>query len=288
LAILPFGSAIDLSHFSWGHLLHIKADCRFVDVSCAVKDRATDCPTVHPRETIMPKTALLIPLMAFFLSIPLHAAVLLDQQNVVTVGPDLSLSDLGVDVVYSTGQVFTVGITGQLTRIDLQVWREFNSTLPLFVDLATTLNGTPRDIGTGVLATRSVSASSLSLNPAPADPSFVSFDFSSANIQVHAGDRLAIILRNSDPDDTLHGYGWASTDQGSNTYPGGNAWTFGRPPHADGIFHETSTFPQAVQDQGFRTFIAVPLPNSLAAVLPLLILIAFLKRREYKKGNFRA
>ncbi len=233
----------------------------------------------------MPKTALLIPLMAFFLTIPLHAAtVVLDQQNVVTVGPDLSLSGLGVDIVYSPAQVFTVGIAGQLTRIDLQVWREFNGTLPLFVDLATTLNGTPRDIGTGVLATRSVSASSLSLNPYPADPSFFSFDFSSANIQVHVGDRLAIILRNSDPDDNLgHGYGWASTDQGSNTYPGGNAWTFGRPPHADGIWHETSTFPQAVQDQGFRTFVIlpVPLPTSLAAGLPLLILIALLKRRGF-------
>ena len=69
----------------------------------------------------MSKTALLIPLMAFFLSIPLHAAVVLDQQNVVTVGPDLSLSALGVNMVYSPAQVFTVGITGQLTRIDLQI-----------------------------------------------------------------------------------------------------------------------------------------------------------------------
>jgi hypothetical protein len=253
------------------------------------KTESSDCPTtVHPGETIMPKTALLIPVMAFFLTIPLHAAVVLDQQNLVTVGRNLSHSGLLVDVVYSPGQVFTVGITGQLTRIDLQLWHQFKGTLPLFVDLATTLNGTPRNIGTGVLATRSVSASSVGLNPYPADPSFISFDFSSANIQVHAGDRLAIILRNSDPDDALHGYGWASTNQGSNTYPGGNAWTFGYTPHGDGIFHETSTFPQAVQDQGFRTFIAVPLPNSLAAVLPLLILIAFLKRREYKKGNFRA
>jgi hypothetical protein len=198
---------------------------------------------------------------------------------------------LGVDIVYSPAQVFTVGITGQLIRIDLQLWREFNGTQPLFVDLATTLNGRPRDIGTGVLATRSVSASSVSPSSYPADPSFVSFDFSSADIQVHAGDRLAIILRNSDPDTGFgHGYAWASTDQGSNTYPGGNAWNFGRPPHADGIFHETSTFPQAVQDQGFRTYVAtpVPLPNSLVAVLPLLILIAFVKRREYNKGNIRA
>ena len=239
----------------------------------------------------MSKTALLIPLMAFFLSVPLHAAVVLDQQNVVTVGPDLSLSALGVNMIYSPAQVFTVGITGQLTRIDLQIWRVSNSTLlPLFVDLATTLNGTPRDVGTGVLATRSVSASGVGLDRFPGDPSFISFDFSSDNIQVHAGDRLAIILRNSDPDDILHGYSWASTDQGSNTYPGGNTWKFGRPPQSDGIWHETSIFPQAVQDQGFRTFVVVPvpLPNSLVAVLPLLILIAFLKRREYKKGNIRA
>jgi hypothetical protein len=242
---------------------------------------STDIPTVNQGETIMPKTALLIPLMAFFLTIPVHAAVLLDQQNVVTVGPDLSLIALGANIVFSPAQVFTVGITGQLTRIDLQVWHAPNTAVPLFVDLATTLNGKPRDIGTGVLATRSVSASSVGLNPYPADPPFISFDFSSANIQVQAGDRLAIILRSSNADDSLeYGYAWASTDQGSNTYPGGNAWTFGRPPKADGIFHETSTFPQAVQDQGFRTFVAVPLPTSLAASLPL-ILIALLKRRAF-------
>lgn len=115
-------------------------------------------------------------------------------------------------------QTFTVGITGTLTRIEVEVSRETDTVDDLVLSLWTTdASGLPDEL----LATASVPASAVELH----HPSFVSFDLSSAGVSVTAGDLLAITLDSDAPNnpDTLFAerYAW----EYGGFYPFGNAYT---------------------------------------------------------------
>lgn len=153
------------------------------------------------------------------------------------------------------GQTFTSSISGQLTRIDLQISRiSFDlPTSDLLFDILPTSNGrfpTGPAIVSGSIARDSVPTFFSS-------DLFVTVDLTALNILVEAGDSLAILLRNPNPG----GYGWLEVFRGD--YAGGNS-LIRQPP--DPIFGFVPLL-----DQGFRTFVdpgddivQVPEPGTFA------------------------
>jgi hypothetical protein len=145
-------------------------------------------------------------------------------------------------------QTFTVGASGNLTRIDLQINGRSGVTQPILVDIRATVGGLPSDGNSIVLATATVPAN---LVPTTVGAS-ATVDFSATPIAVQAGEVLAIVLRTSE---TVGIYSWngasASDGSGAQLYAAGA-----------GLFRNTSNTtwrsvvgPTASGDFGFRTFV---------------------------------
>ena len=148
------------------------------------------------------------------------------------------------------GQTFTSGITGKLTRVDLQI-RQISSDAPvadLLFDIFPSSNGF---VPTGpAIAAGSISRDIIPTF-IPVNGDFVSVDLSAFNIMVTAGESLAILLRNPNPG----GYSWIEAF--GDGYAGGTSF-IRQPP--DPIFG----FIPAI-DQGFRTFVD---PGAVVAQVP--------------------
>jgi hypothetical protein len=115
-------------------------------------------------------------------------------------------------------QTFTVGVTGVLTRIDVQVRRSPQTVEDLVLSLwSTDVEGLPENL----LATVSLPASATTQDiPAP----FVPFDLGAASVAVSAGDVLAIELDSNAanvPPFFQERYEWEFGGQ----YGGGTAYT---------------------------------------------------------------
>ena len=152
-------------------------------------------------------------------------------------------------------QTFIVGITGVLTRVDLQVF--VSSLRPgapaenLIVEIRPTIGGVPSNNDSSVLATTEVPPSAIPVDGA-ATQTFTTVDFSESNLTVVAGDVLAIVLRTSD---TEEGYAWTHKENG--TYTGGGAFFRNVLFSSFASLNRTGGIPV---DLGFRTFVASSLP----------------------------
>src|SRR3954470_11577615 len=121
------------------------------------------------------------------------ADVVLDQQNDVT-GSGTADSTSGGFL--EQGQTFTVGVTGTLSRIDVQInFTGFGSTGNAILNVYNTTGGRPPGASLGT-------ASRTSFLIPPGGYAFQPFDVSSYAVFVHAGDVLAYGI-SSDVDSTF-------------------------------------------------------------------------------------
>jgi hypothetical protein len=150
---------------------------------------------------------------------------------------------LGADVSFRyRAQTFTVGLTGQLTRIEANVWGTGSSVFEIWNTTAgvpATIPGTPLASGT------------INFN----GNGFFGVDISPANLHVNSGDVLAIVQIGANVTSTAQ---WQGQDPGP--YTGGTAFTTlsGDP---------SGAWVPLTFDFGFKTFVTVPEPGSALLLL---------------------
>jgi hypothetical protein len=159
-----------------------------------------------------------------------------------------------VSSVINRAQTFTVGITGKLDRLELELFRGANPTAPLVAEFRKTLaDGSPDVSAAGLLAT---AAFDTSLIPT----TFFTTDFTGVNLgsqafSVTKGQLLAICMTSATTSSSTTDYYWATADSAANPrYPNGQAFF---------RLAGSSYSPASTQDSSFRTFVAVPEPSSL-------------------------
>jgi len=187
-----------------------------------------------------------IPLVGWLLFAGIvHAAPMIDQQHT----PSGNFPAFAVANDRTQIQTFTVGITGALTAIDVQVSREPLAVENLVLSLwSTDAAGLPQ----ARLVTKSVAATDPAFTSTGPRP-FIAFDLAGGAVEVTAGELLAIELNSTaanSPPFFNERYLWEIGGQ----YDRGTAYTQIGP----------SFFAQS-EDFHFRTFvISVPEPGTLA------------------------
>ena len=182
---------------------------------------------------------------------PVLATPVLDQAyDARATGVDGGTSIQSGQIVYQT---FTVGVTGTLDSIDLQVVQSSQGvpTGDLVVDILATTNGTPdlaSVLGSGSVAGTDLPAFSFT------DGQFTNVDLSAAGIEVTSGDVLAFRLR---PVLSTDFFTIADRDGLLPDYTGGAFFV------TRGIDNPPVSANDS--DAGFRTYVEpVPEPSSLA------------------------
>ncbi len=202
--------------------------------------------------------------LACFLLVPANgqAAPIEDQSNLLTNSSFLITDEL------NHAQTFTVGLAGQLTRIDVGL---NPSSGILSVDLTDTIAGEP---GSTVLASDTFSAGFST------GPGLYSFDFTPFNVMVNVGDVLAFSLA-GDPGSA---FGVFAFD--GDAYPGG--LDFNR---VNSVGPSWVDFSSSQVDLRFRTWVdpdasptAVPLPAALPLLAGGLGLMGFMGWRRKRKA----
>jgi len=133
-------------------------------------------------------------------------------------------------------QTFTVGITGRLTRLDLQLYEESTPVAPLYIQIRPTTGGAPVEESTSALAGFAIIPGEIGTLPGE----WATFDLTTFDIQVQKGDVLAIVLQSDDER-------WNWQGEGADGYDDGN--TFVR------VAPTFPTFTEFDLDQGFRTYV---------------------------------
>jgi hypothetical protein len=202
-----------------------------------------------------------------FAAVRCPAALVVDQVYDVGVLPyDDGTTAVGIKDTSPAWQTFTVGIAGQLAKVDLGVYATLSQSVPLTVGITSTNGGQPDLTPAGLLASRTVEASEVPVIPAPGevDEYFsLSVDFSAELLDVAAGEHLAIVVR-TDLDSLVYSW-WVNKGEAVDGYPGGK-----------------SVLPAlAFRDSQFRTVVdTVPEPATLTlAGLALFGAIASRRRR---------
>lgn len=191
-----------------------------------------------------------------------EAGLLLDQQNVAPVADGFTSYPVGRQDVqfggqFQLAQTFAVGISGNLARIEIEVYT-YGANVPLVVDIFRTTSGGTPDLAAGSLANFIVPASSVPYVSLSIPP-FVALDLGAAAFGVAVGDVLALAV--SAPGSIYTGeYYWVV---GPDSYPSGEGF---RRASSSAAFVPT-IFNQGVRgDFGFRTYVdvaAVPEPSTL-------------------------
>lgn len=211
-------------------------------------------------------------------SAKLTAAPILDQEY----NPAVVNSGLGIGS-RDRAQTFTVGLSGQLTGVELLMERFSNSIGDLTVEIRSTAGGVPGNSSGAVLATTTVSQSLMSLGTGSgSNATFVAADLTAAGLFVNAGDVLAIALSGNPSGE----FGWfGGSDNG---YAGGSTyWRFPGDPNNWSAF-------SLDREQGFRTFVdaseisEVPAPGAIGILgLGLMAVFATSRRRGISKNYQR-
>jgi hypothetical protein len=189
-----------------------------------------------------------------------HAGPVLDQ-SMVPPDPPTDFSGFGsVAFNQQRAQTFTVGITGVLTQVsvDLERFGTGAGNLVMEIRQTTLQGGVYFPVSNGFLLQTSVPATSVPA--APIVNAFTTFDLSVVGLQVNAGDHLAIVLY------AQGGSGYEFNWEGAinNPYPAGEAFERVIGNHE---WVNESSFAQNY-DLGFQTFVdsgpaAAPEPSSL-------------------------
>jgi hypothetical protein len=216
-------------------------------------------------------------LSVFCLSLSLGAqcragGLTLDQSHVV---PG-SGADYAVVTTQSLAQTFTVGLSGLLAEIDLQISKNTGATGDLAFTIRTTSGGLPNTDDGQSLFTTVIPLSSIPTVDSPFDTvSVTAIDVSSATIMVTPGEVLALGLSRT-------GAGvppWATWRSSTDNYSGGALYQRSGPTSSwDPVLITT-----VGQDAGFQTYIStVPEPSSL--VLAGISTLVGLGLRTWKRG----
>jgi hypothetical protein len=197
---------------------------------------------------------------------PAGAGLILDQQNVVPTEIGFVAEALGQVVSPGTlvhnqlAQTFTVGVSGTLSRVGLQILKE-EAAKPLTVSIFGTVGGLPAP--SDLLATLDVPASVFPPLSGSIPIPMTDFDLGAASLPVSIGEVLAIAIStpaSTAPPDSIFQYEMILT--GESTYAGGAAY---RRAPISGPF--SMGFGDDF-DWGFQTFVddgvtATPEPSSL-------------------------
>lgn len=199
------------------------------------------------------------------------SANILDQSNE---GPQWGggvIGELGwANLKIDRGQTFTVGQTGQLTGIEVDIFKTGFPVQPLTLDVR------PLD-GSAPELTSTNSLGSISLLPNEVSTGWVMFDLTAANINVTAGQQLAFVLESAqDFDANANQYSFSFSGDGNDQdfYLGGSLW------EQDNGGPWAHTFDNDSYDMRFHTFVT-PEP----ATLTLLILGGFAMIRRRRCSN---
>jgi hypothetical protein len=189
-----------------------------------------------------------------------HAAPILDQQYVGFNG----LGSVNIQPTQAITQIFTVGIDGILSSVEVRLARDSNPvpTQGLTLSIIDAPGGTPNF--SSVLASAFISASSVT-----GAFTFVPVDLSAASLSVTVGQRLGIYLTTTAPVSTgggINPYGWFADLPG--VYAGGDSFV--------------NTTRHTTRDYAFRTFVdpQAPEPAMLALIGAGLFGTALRRRRR--------
>ncbi len=168
----------------------------------------------------------------------------------------------------SLAQTFTVGFSGTLDRLELQLWRDATATLPLTAEFRLTLTTGEPDLSlSGLLASLNWDTSTIPTTPFTTQ--FSGMNLGQQAFAVDAGQVLAIVL--TSPTSFPAWYLWETSD---------SAATPPAPQYVSGQAYVLGTFgglrPESNQDRGFRTYVTIP----EFANLPILIIPALLALRR--------
>lgn len=177
----------------------------------------------------------------------------------------ISQSNVGSvpDYVNSLGQTFTVGTTGRLTQIDLQLGRTVEAVGYVTVELRNSVNGVP---GGTLLGAQLLDATTLpQINPGPNLPftSLTGFD-----LPVTAGETYAIVVRRNAQQNHPYVY-----------------WCIGPPDYIGGISYvqrldEPWHVNYGDQDYGFQTWV-VPEPTTGFLLVSSILALVTSRRHRF-------
>ena len=183
---------------------------------------------------------------------PASAAVILDQNFVTTDDPNNNTA-LGI-VTTSLAQTFTVGISGKLDSIVIQVLQDPATTGDLIGDIRALTGSAPASLASSALASVTVANGGIgTIGSTPYAWTSILVDVSAANIMVTSGDMLSFVL--SSPIGEVF---FAQTDY-TNAYAGGSRWS------QDGDGTPFSELASA--DLAFKTYVDTELPEPATLVI---------------------
>lgn len=203
-----------------------------------------------------------------------HAGGVLDQSNVVS----SFIFDAAVVDQVSRGQTFTVGLAGELSQVNLEIYKSTNTVVDPTFEILGTTGGVPDDTKVLYQATIPLSDIPTFDTPPTGAVPMTSVDVSSAGIVVTPGEVLALTLSRNGPG----GPPWLLWRQGIGGYAGGNSYDSippGSPWTVDGSY-----------EGGFQTFVSpqsVPEPSSVVMLLIGVGCVVGPLRQRVKKGCSR-
>jgi len=203
---------------------------------------------------------------------------LLDQ-SVVFPPESSSVSNHYVNKVAPTAQTFRVGITGEMTRVDVEIVRQSETSLPLTLNICRTSGGAPVESDSFGIVTLAALDLPLKHVTFPYVGPYTSVDLSSFHIPVTVGDQLAIVARSDEPYDSFtRGFLWRMSHQFENPYPLGALYEF------------SSTWAPRFDntDLAFKTYVTVPEPALTGMMTLALSALACTRTRFRGRTSIRS